>query len=336
MYGNYYLLKRLFYTCFDLKCYIWFAAVGAIVAVGMGVTQAVKGAQAEARARRERQQAAQKMELAAQKKLEYAAKLDTEWTQNYGEATSKAASYYSNLTGESLRQQYEMAGDQAQLQNYQNFQNQMKQLDTKINQMGMQNSSQALSALMQMSAQQMANNATINFETTLNKMKSDQEVAQQQAAWSAQGNTLKNAAIQTMNEGYNLQFQAGQALAGMAQSDIQSAQQQQASGMNNIAAGMNMLNSGWDSYQNRKTYSNAQAANRTAISEAMNNANAKANDVQQQTSNTIGGTVQSMFNPQNNSILYSGNSGNSGNLLGSGLSYGRPSYLNNIKFDFTN
>ena len=316
MYGNHYLLKRLCYICFDLKCYIWFMAVGAIVTAGVGITQAVLGSQAEARARKERKLAAQKMQAASSKKLELATKLDNEWTSTFGDATSKAAAYYSELTGESLRQQYELTGNQAQMQNYQNFQNQLKQLDTKINQMGMQNSSQALSALMQMSTQQMANNAAINFETQMNKMKSDQEVAQQQAAWSQQGNFLKQMAIDTRNQGYNMQFQAAQVEAGFAQSDMQSAQQQQAAGMQNIMSGIQMASSGWDSYQGRKTYSTEQSANRQAITDAYSAATARQqqlaaegqNQRQQLGSNfALNPTVGPVAQPSNTSLLNLGN-----------------------------
>lgn len=232
MYGNNYLIKRLFYICFDLKCY-W---VQFVVMAGAMIYSGVMAAKSAADAKKAQDRADEAFRetiQVANKKMQYAAELDTEWKETFGESTAKAAKYYNNLTSENLKQQYQMAGDQAKLQNYQNFENQMKQLDTKINQIGMQNSSQALSALMQMSVQQMQTDAAINFEIIMNKMRADEEVVQKQAAWSAQGNTLKNAAIQTKNEAYNLQAQAWQAKAGNEQAQAINHQNQSTQHTNN-------------------------------------------------------------------------------------------------------
>lgn len=239
MYGNLYLFKRLFYICFDLKCYI-VPVVMAGIAAAVGIAQVIGGSIAADKARKERLAAAGRMREAAQAKLDYATKLDKDWTDRYGDTTNQVASYYKNLTSESLKQQYQMTGDKALEQSYNNFQQQMKQLDTKINQMGMQNSSQALSALMQMSTQQMSNNAAINFETNLNKMKADQEVAQQKLAYNQTGQQLQMAAINTRNQGYDMQFNAAQVEAGYAQQDFQSAQGLISSGMNTMSTGLNM------------------------------------------------------------------------------------------------
>lgn len=243
MYGNHYLLKRLFYICFDTKCGIF----PFVVAAGMlayGAWQAADGAKKSKEAQDRANEAFNEIKNVAAKKMDYAAQLDTEWNDSYGGATKAAAKYYSELTSASLQQQYELAGNQAQLQNMQNFQNQMKQLDTKINQMGMQNSSQALSALMQMSSQQMANNASINFETQMNKMRADQEVAQQQAAWSSQGNYLKNAAIQTKNEAYQLEAQAWSAKMGNEQAMANYQQQRSEAGIGMAINGATQLGTG--------------------------------------------------------------------------------------------
>lgn len=247
MYGNSYLFRRLFYICFDLKCYI-VPVVMAGIAAAVGVAQLIGGSIAADKARRERLAAAGRMREAAQAKLDYATQLDNDWKDRYGDTTSQVASYYKNLTSEGLKQQYQMTGDKALEQSYNNFQQQMKQLDTKINQMGMQNSSQALSALMQMSTQQMSNNAAINFETNLNKMKADQEVAQQKLAYNQTGQQLQMAAINTRNQGYDMQFNAAQVEAGFAQQDFQSAQGLISSGINSMAAGMSMVG---DYYTNK-------------------------------------------------------------------------------------
>lgn len=220
----------------------------AAVAATVGIAQVIGGSIAADRARKERLAAAGRMREAAQAKLDYATQLDNDWKDRYGDTTSQVASYYKNLTGESLRQQYQATGDKALEQSYNNFQQQMKQLDTKINQMGMQNSSQALSALMQMSTQQMSNNAAINFETNMNKMKADQEVAQQKLAYNQTGNQLQMAAINTRNQGYEMQFNAAQVEAGYAQQDFQSAQGLISSGMNSMAAGVSMVG---DYYTNK-------------------------------------------------------------------------------------
>lgn len=218
------------------------------ITAAVGLAQVIGGSIAADKARKERLAAAGRMREAAQAKLNYATQLDNDWKDRYGDTTSQVASYYKNLTGESLRQQYQATGDKALEQSYNNFQQQMKQLDTKINQMGMQNSSQALSALMQMSTQQMSNNAAINFETNMNKMKADQEVAQQKLAYNQTGNQLQMAAINTRNQGYEMQFNAAQVEAGYAQQDFQAAQGLISSGMNSMAAGASMVG---DYYTNK-------------------------------------------------------------------------------------
>lgn len=243
MYGNTYLIKRLCHICFDLKCNI-FPAVVAIGALAYGAWQAADGAKKSKEAQTRANEAFNEIKNVAAKKLQYATELDTEWNDTFGGATKAAAKYYSELTSESLKQQYELTGNQAQVQNMQNFQNQMKQLDTKINQMGMQNSSQALSALMQMSSQQMANNAAINFETQMNKMKADQEVAEQQAAWSQQGNSLKTAAIETKNQAYTLEAQAWSAKMGNEQAQANYQQQRSEAGIGMAINGATQLGAG--------------------------------------------------------------------------------------------
>lgn len=257
MYGNSYLFRRLFYICFDLKCYI-VPVVMAGIAAAVGITQIIGGSIAANKAREERLAAAGRMREAAQAKLNYATQLDNDWKDRYGDTTSQVASYYKNLTSESLKQQYQMTGDKALEQSYNNFQQQMKQLDTKINQMGMQNSSQALSALMQMSTQQMSNNAAINFETNLNKMKADQEVAQQKLAYNQTGKELQMAAINTRNQGYDMQFNAAQVEAGYLQKDFEASQGLISSGMNTMASGISMIG---DYYTNKSNQQFVAAEN---------------------------------------------------------------------------
>lgn len=228
------------------------------ITAAVGISQIIGGSIAADKARKERLAAAGRMREAAQAKLNYAAQLDNDWKDRYGDTTSQVASYYKNLTSESLKQQYQMTGDKALEQSYNNFQQQMKQLDTKINQMGMQNSSQALSALMQMSTQQMSNNAAINFETNLNKMKADQEVAQQKLAYNQTGNQLQMAAINTRNQGHEMQFNAAQVEAGYAQQDFQAAQGLISSGMNTMASGISMMG---DYYTNKSNQQFVAAEN---------------------------------------------------------------------------
>lgn len=228
------------------------------IAASVGIAQIIGGSIAADKARKERLAAAGRMREAAQAKLNYAAQLDNDWKDRYGDTTSQVASYYKNLTSESLKQQYQMTGDKALEQSYNNFQQQMKQLDTKINQMGMQNSSQALSALMQMSTQQMSNNAAINFETNLNKMKADQEVAQQKLAYNQTGKELQMAAINTRNQGYDMQFNAAQVEAGYSQKDFEASQGLISSGMNTMASGISMIG---DYYTNKSNQQFAAAEN---------------------------------------------------------------------------
>lgn len=228
------------------------------IAAAVGIAQIIGGSIAADKARKERLAAAGRMREAAQAKLDYAAQLDNDWKDRYGDTTSQVASYYKNLTSESLKQQYQMTGDKALEQSYNNFQQQMKQLDTKINQMGMQNSSQALSALMQMSTQQMSNNAAINFETNLNKMKADQEVAQQKLAYNQTGKELQMAAINTHNQGYDMQFNAAQIEAGYLQKDFEASQGLISSGMNTMASGISMIG---DYYTNKSNQQLVAAEN---------------------------------------------------------------------------
>lgn len=237
------------------------------ITAAVGVAQLIGGSIAADKARRERLAAAGRMREAAQAKLDYATQLDNDWKDRYGDTTSQVASYYKNLTSESLKQQYQMTGDKALEQSYNNFQQQMKQLDTKINQMGMQNSSQALSALMQMSTQQMSNNAAINFETNMNKMKADQEVAQQKLAYNQTGQQLQMAAINTRNQGYEMQFNAAQVEAGYAQQDFQSAQGLISSGMNSMASGISMIGDYYTNKGNQQFIASENAKDR-AIKQA--------------------------------------------------------------------
>lgn len=228
------------------------------ITAAVGIAQIIGGSIAADKARKERLAAAKRMREAAQAKLDYATQLDNDWKDRYGDTTSQVASYYKNLTSESLKQQYQMTGDKALEQSYNNFQQQMKQLDTKINQMGMQNSSQALSALMQMSTQQMSNNAAINFETNLNKMKADQEVAQQKLAYNQTGKELQMAAINTRNQGYDMQFNAAQIEAGYLQKDFEASQGLISSGMNTMASGISMIG---DYYTNKSNQQFVAAEN---------------------------------------------------------------------------
>lgn len=243
MYGNLYLFRRLFYICFDLKSYI-FPVIIAGAAMVMGAVQFGFGVAERNAARKKQEQAYNQMIQIAEDKMNYAKELDTEWKNAYGTTTDQVAEYYSNLTGESMRQQYQMSGDKALEQSYNNFQEQRKQLQAKINQMGMQNSSQALSALMQMSTQQMSNNAAINFETNLNKMRADSEVTQQKLAYNQTGQYLKQASINMKDSAFNTQLAAQQAKLGVAAQQEASADQMASSGLQNISNGLNMgLNS---------------------------------------------------------------------------------------------
>lgn len=267
MYGNHYLLKRLCYICFDLKCYWLFLVAAAGMAIA-GAVQAGIGVSERNKARKEQEAQYRKLLDVAAKKADYAAKLDKEWSDSFGDTTKQVAEYYSNLTGDSLRQQYDLAGNQANMQSYQNYQNQLKQLDTKMNQMGMQNSSQALSALMQMSSQQMANNAAINFETQMNKMQSDQQVAQQKLAYNQTGNWLKEAAINTKNQSIDMEYQAEQTLMGVQQQREQSANDMISSGINAMSNSMSTAVSGWQGMQANKTQ--LQTAQITGRNQLMN------------------------------------------------------------------
>ena len=209
-------------------------------ALVMGAVQFGFGIAERNAARKRQEEAYNQMIQIAEDKMNYAKELDTEWKDAYGTTTDQVASYYSNLTGESMRQQYQMSGDKALEQSYNNFQEQRKQLQTKVNQMGMQNSSQALSALMQLSTQQMSNNAAINFETQLNKMKADSEVNQQKLAYNQTGQYLKQASINMKDSAFNTQLAAQQAKLGVAAQREASADQMASSGLQNMTNGLNM------------------------------------------------------------------------------------------------
>ena len=209
-------------------------------ALVMGAVQFGFGIAERNAARKRQEEAYNQMIQIAEDKMNYAKELDTEWKDAYGTTTDQVASYYSNLTGESMRQQYQMSGDKALEQSYNNFQEQRKQLQTKVNQMGMQNSSQALSALMQLSTQQMSNNAAINFETQLNKMKADSEVNQQKLAYNQTGQYLKQASINMKDSAFNAQLAAQQAKLGVAAQREASADQMASSGLQNMTNGLNM------------------------------------------------------------------------------------------------
>ena len=221
-------------------------------ALVMGAVQFGFGIAERNAARKRQEEAYNQMIQIAEDKMNYAKELDTEWKDAYGTTTDQVASYYSNLTGESMRQQYQMSGDKALEQSYNNFQEQRKQLQTKVNQMGMQNSSQALSALMQLSTQQMSNNAAINFETQLNKMKADSEVNQQKLAYNQTGQYLKQASITMKDSAFNAQLAAQQAKLGVAAQQEASADQMASSGLQNITNGLNMGLSSYNAKLNRQ------------------------------------------------------------------------------------
>lgn len=252
MYGNYFLLRRLFYICFDLKCYVVVGAITAVVAVGMGIAQTIIGIQDRNAARREQRRALDEARTIAQDKIKYAATLDAEWKKNFGDTTAQVAEYYSALSSESLRQQYEATGNKTLEQSYNNFMQQRKQLETKINQMGMQNSSQALSALMQMSTAQMQNNAAINFETNMNKMKADQEVAQQKLAYNQTGKELQMASINTHNAGIDMLYNANLAVLNQAAQREQDANGMINAGLDATIQGINSFGKAFDDRANAK------------------------------------------------------------------------------------
>ena len=252
MYGNYFLLRRLFYICFDLKCYVVVGAITAVVAVGMGIAQTIIGIQDRDAARRAQRRALDEARTIAQDKIKYAATLDAEWKKNFGDTTAQVAEYYSALSSESLRQQYEATGNKTLEQSYNNFMQQRKQLETKINQMGMQNSSQALSALMQMSTAQMQNNAAINFETNMNKMKADQEVAQQKLAYNQTGKELQMASINTHNAGIDMLYNANLAVLNQAAQREQDANGMINAGLDATIQGINSFGKAFDDRANAK------------------------------------------------------------------------------------
>lgn len=296
------------------------------ITAAVGLTQVIGGSIVADKARKERLAAAGRMREAAQAKLNYATQLDNDWKDRYGDTTSQVASYYKNLTGESLRQQYQATGDKALEQSYNNFQQQMKQLDTKINQMGMQNSSQALSALMQMSTQQMSNNAAINFETNMNKMKADQEVAQQKLAYNQTGNQLQMAAINTRNQGYEMQFNAAQVEAGYAQQDFQAAQGLISSGMNSMAAGASMFGDYYTNKSNQQFVAQQNQLDRDALY-------ARFNMGYNKLSSALNNPVDQAQNAFNSSInMLTGGQGGYGRT-GTGIQLGgRGGYVFNGRF----
>lgn len=252
MYGNYFLLRRLLYICFDLKCNVVVGAITAIVGAGMGIAQTVIGLQERAQARKDQRRALDEARTIAQDKIKYAASLDAEWKKNFGDTTAQVANYYSELSAESLRQQYEATGNKTLEQSYNNFMQQRKQLETKINQMGMQNSSQALSALMQMSTAQMQNNAAINFETNMNKMKADQEVAQQKLAYNQTGKELQMASINTHNAGIDMLYNANLAVLNQAGQREQDANSMINAGLDATIQSINSFGKAFDDRTNAK------------------------------------------------------------------------------------
>lgn len=252
MYGNYFLLRRLFYICFDLKCYVVVGAITAVVGAGIGIAQMVIGMQERAQARRDQRRALDEARTIAQDKIKYASELDTEWKKHFGDTTTQVAKYYSDLSSESLRQQYEATGNKTLEQSYNNFMQQRKQLEAKINQIGMQNSSQALSALMQMSTAQMQNNAAINFETNINKMKADQEVAQQKLAYNQTGKELQMAAINTHNAGIDMLYNANLAVLNQAGQREQDANSMINAGLDATAQSVTAFGKAFDDRANAK------------------------------------------------------------------------------------
>ena len=306
MYGNYFLLRRLFYICFDLKCY-WIFLATAVAGAVVGAVQTGIGIAERNKARKEQEAALNRMRLVALDKLKYASQLDKDWTDRFGTTTAQVAEYYGNLTADSLKQQYEQLGDKTLEQSYNNFMQQRKQLETKINQMGMQNSSQALSALMQMSTAQMQNNAAVNFETNMNKMKADQEVAQQKLAYNQTGEKLQMAAIQTRNEGMDMQYKAEASAFGASAQREQDANSMINAGIDATTQGLYNMAEGIDGKLQARRDSNTTANNAGEFTDAFNDAYARLRAPVQDAINSVNtykkdsaGAVINAYNNQNN------------------------------------
>lgn len=181
-----------------------FAAVAMASLQGaLGVAQAVGGFLGKKDATKQLNAAIDSARSIANQKLQYATSLDKEWKDTYGVVASQNAEYFSKLNADSLKQQYDMAGDAAIGQVYKNLTNTRNSITEFMNRSNMGNSGQALSALLQADNAALEQNASIALETAFKKLNAEAEIAQQKLGYVQTGENLRNNAVNVTNQAYS-------------------------------------------------------------------------------------------------------------------------------------
>lgn len=181
-----------------------FAAVAMASLQGaLGVAQAVGGFLGKKDATKQLNAAIDSARSIASQKLQYATSLDKEWKDTYGVVASQNAEYFSKLNADSLKQQYDMAGDAAIGQVYKNLTNTRNSITEFMNRSNMGNSGQALSALLQADNAALEQNASIALETAFKKLNAEAEIAQQKLDYVQTGENLRNNAVNVTNQAYS-------------------------------------------------------------------------------------------------------------------------------------
>lgn len=195
------------------------AGILAGVSGAMSIGQAVVGYFNGERARKETLAAIDSMKAIAYQKQQYAFSLDEQWKELYGDVAAQNAEYFSNLTADKLKQQYQMAGDAAIGQVYKNLTNTQNSIKEFMNRSNMGNSSQALSALLQANNNALQQNASIALETEFKKLGADAEVANQKLQYVQTGENLRSQGVQANLNAYDSLMQAEQLKVGARQQE---------------------------------------------------------------------------------------------------------------------
>lgn len=180
------------------------------VAIGVGLV-AVAGATAYAAVSADKNatkamrnaNAARDAEMAFRaKELAFAQEQWDTWKQDFGGLQSEVAEFYKNLTSDSLRQQYQMAGTEASNTLLKQFDTQLNQLENNFAKAGMSNSGASASAQLSLQNQLLSSQAQNNFQTQQMMANADNVVMGQKAGWVQQGEALRQQSTNAMQQAY--------------------------------------------------------------------------------------------------------------------------------------
>lgn len=204
-------------------------AVGAVIAIG-GITAGAIMSAKEAKAQ------ANKANAAAQDRDKYYAEMTKlakkqykRWEQDFGEIQTEVSDYYKNLTDDILKQQYEDANTEANQNLVKSYFQAQKNLSSSMNKTGMAGSGADVSSSLQLQQSMLQQKASNRWQTEQLKANANNVLMGQKQQWAAQGENLRNQAMQN-------QFNAEQIKGNDAAARYLQHQQQSAN------AQMNMIN----------------------------------------------------------------------------------------------